>query len=80
MNNLLSGVLAADGVTTAVVAGGGAVLLALFAQMFRGLRRVDEGTWAIIADRDRQIALLTRDRDHWRDLYLASLEDREADT
>lgn len=71
------GAILADVTAPIVIGGGGAVLLLLFGQMFLGMRRVDEGTWAIIRDRDKQIIVLTKDRDHWRDRYLELLQRQE---
>jgi hypothetical protein len=53
-----------------VVAGVFTLLLGLFGYLFKELRRKDEGVWAIIADRDREIEKLEKDRDYWRDLCM----------
>lgn len=62
-----------------VVGGAGALVLALAGYLFKELRRKDDGVWAIIADKDRQIAALEKDRNYWRDRTLTREDERIAD-
>lgn len=64
-----SGMVAAV-IDTAVLGAGGTLLLIIFGYLFKELRRKDEGVWAIIADRDRRINELERERSYWRRLAI----------
>lgn len=70
MAGLLGGMapphLVAAAIDTAVLGGAGALLLALFGYLFKELRRKDEGVWAIVADRDKRLEELARERNYWR--------------
>jgi hypothetical protein len=66
------------GVDTVTLGGTGAVLLTLMGYLFKELRRKDEGVWAIIADRDKQIDALTEDRDYWRNRALGVSPERRS--
>lgn len=58
-----------------VVGGAGALILGLAGYLFKELRRKDNGVWAIIADKDRQLVALTADRDYWRNRTLRREDD-----
>lgn len=71
------GLLAAEfPIESVSIGGAGAVVLTLLGYLLKELRRKDEGVWAIIADRDRQIEALTTDRDYWRNLVMDDGTDR----
>lgn len=62
-----------------VIGGGAAFVLGLAGYLFKELRRKDDGVWAIIADKDRQIAALEKDRNYWRDRTLSREDERIAE-
>lgn len=66
----LHGLLVAAVVDASAYVGAGALLLALFGYLFKELRRKDDGVWAIIAEKDRQLKAMEKDRDFWRDKVL----------
>jgi hypothetical protein len=57
-------------IDTPVAAGAGGLILVIFGYLFKELRRKDDGVWAIIAEKDRQLKALEKDRDFWRDKVL----------
>lgn len=57
-------------IDTPVAAGAGGLIVFIFGYLFKELRRKDDGVWAIIAEKDRQLKAMEKDRDFWRDKVL----------